>query len=103
MGGKSPAKAPPAERAEPGAPEVVEPTHSTRKGRVRVLPENGSARPFDFLFAEGAKDSAIIEGDAAKVLKSMPDGVVQTSITSPPYWSYDSGRFLDLLKPADAR
>lgn len=75
------------ERAEPGAPEVVEGSHKARKGRVRVLPENGALRPFDFLFADGATDSAIIEGDAAKVLTSMPSGVIQTSITSPPYWS----------------
>lgn len=84
---KASGQTPPAERAEPGAPEVVEPTHSARKGRVRVLPENGTERPFDFLFKEGAEDSAIIEGDATKVLRSMPSGVIQTSITSPPYWS----------------
>ena len=28
----------------------------------------------------------IIQGDALEVLRSLPDGIVQTTITSPPYW-----------------
>ena len=31
--------------------------------------------------------SALIEGDAAEVLAALPEGSVQTVITSPPYWS----------------
>ena len=31
--------------------------------------------------------SALILGDAARVLPAMPDGVFQSCITSPPYWS----------------
>lgn len=29
----------------------------------------------------------IVQGDALSVLRQMPDGVIQTCITSPPYWS----------------
>jgi site-specific DNA-methyltransferase (adenine-specific) len=31
--------------------------------------------------------SAIIQGDAHRILSAMPDGIVQTAVTSPPYWS----------------
>lgn len=55
--------------------------------RFHVLPENGSADPFRFLFRPGATDSALIQGDARKVLAQFPDGVFQACITSPPYWS----------------
>jgi hypothetical protein len=33
------------------------------------------------------RDSALICGDAETVLSRMPDGVFQTCVTSPPYWS----------------
>lgn len=33
------------------------------------------------------KGSAVILGDAAQVLDRLPDGSVQTVVTSPPYWS----------------
>jgi site-specific DNA-methyltransferase (cytosine-N4-specific) len=73
---------------DPGAPQVVEHPDATDDGRrVRVLPENGIDRPFDFLFVEGQRDSVLIQGDAAKVLAQFPAGVVQTTVTSPPYWS----------------
>lgn len=73
---------------DPGAPLVVEqPPMASDGRRVRVLPENGSERPFDFLFRPGNTDSALISGDAAKVLAQMPSGVYQTTVTSPPYWS----------------
>ena len=29
----------------------------------------------------------IIQGDALEVLRTLPDGIVQTTVTSPPYWS----------------
>lgn len=38
-------------------------------------------------FASDSTDSLLIEGDAASVLARIPDGIVQTCITSPPYWS----------------
>lgn len=73
---------------DPGAPLVVEqPGTATDDRRVRVLPENGVDRPFDFLFQPSARDSALIQGDAAKALAQIPDGVIQTTVTSPPYWS----------------
>lgn len=56
------------------------------EGRVRVL--NGAAdSSFDRLFEPTATDSAIVIGDAAKVLAQMPSSVFQTCVTSPPYWS----------------
>lgn len=55
--------------------------------RVRVLPENGSADPFAFLFVPATTESALIQGDARKILTKFPSGVFQTCITSPPYWS----------------
>lgn len=54
---------------------------------VRVLPEDGRAEQFRFLLREGATQSAIIVGDARKVLARLPEGVFQTCVTSPPYWS----------------
>jgi len=34
-----------------------------------------------------ASGSALIEGDAHGILKALPDGIAQTVVTSPPYWS----------------
>jgi len=54
---------------------------------VRVLPENGAADPFSYLFNSGATESALIRGDARKVLDQLPARSFQTCVTSPPYWS----------------
>lgn len=55
---------------------------------VRIFPQNGYvADPLRFLFRAGASESGLITGDSADVLKAIPNGVVQTCITSPPYWS----------------
>lgn len=55
-------------------------------GQVRVL--NGTAEAsFERLFLPLTSGSAIVVGDAAKVLAAVPDGAFQTCITSPPYWS----------------
>lgn len=67
-------------RVEPGA-------EAAQERRVHILPENGVERPFDYLFRPGASESALIQGDAAKVLAQIPTGVIQTTVTSPPYWS----------------
>jgi site-specific DNA-methyltransferase (cytosine-N4-specific) len=40
--------------------------------------------PFNDLDAGG---SALLEGDARSVLAGLPDGIAQTVVTSPPYWS----------------
>jgi site-specific DNA-methyltransferase (adenine-specific) len=34
-----------------------------------------------------ASGSALIQGDARRILTALPDGIVQTVVTSPPYWS----------------
>jgi site-specific DNA-methyltransferase (cytosine-N4-specific) len=39
------------------------------------------------IVAEDASDSAIVVADAKAVLAALPDGVFQTTVTSPPYWS----------------
>lgn len=39
------------------------------------------------IFEPGTAASAIILGDIRKVLRSVPAGVFQTCVTSPPYWS----------------
>lgn len=54
---------------------------------VRILPENGVSDPFGLLFQKGATHSAFIIGDSKKVLAQLPEGVFQTCVTSPPYWS----------------
>jgi site-specific DNA-methyltransferase (adenine-specific) len=41
----------------------------------------------EWLFQANATESALLQGDAPVALKAMPNGVVQTTITSPPYWS----------------
>jgi len=38
-------------------------------------------------FAEDPSTSALICGDAETVLSQLPDGVFQSCVTSPPYWS----------------
>jgi site-specific DNA-methyltransferase (cytosine-N4-specific) len=38
-------------------------------------------------FSEDCRDSLLIEGDCAPVLAKLPNGFVQSCITSPPYWS----------------
>ncbi len=65
-------------------PELVnQPSLSQPQERVRVLSEDA----LDFLFGAGATDSALIQGDASKVLKRLPDRSFRSCITSPPYWS----------------
>jgi site-specific DNA-methyltransferase (adenine-specific) len=34
-----------------------------------------------------ATGSALIQGDAHRILTALPDGIAQTVVTSPPYWS----------------
>lgn len=55
--------------------------------RVHMLSENGAVDPFSWLLQPDATDSALIRGDARRVLARMPSGVFQTCVTSPPYWS----------------
>lgn len=39
------------------------------------------------LFSRDATESAIVIGDAKRVLTQIPDNIFQTCVTSPPYWS----------------
>jgi site-specific DNA-methyltransferase (cytosine-N4-specific) len=39
------------------------------------------------VFAEGSDSSALICGDTGNVLSRLPDGIFQSCVTSPPYWS----------------
>jgi site-specific DNA-methyltransferase (cytosine-N4-specific) len=48
------------------------------------LREHSVALDYRKLVSSG---SALVCGDTAKVLESLPDGCVQTVVTSPPYWS----------------
>lgn len=58
------------------------------KRHVSVFPMNGAVpHHFRSLFTEGAKGSALITGDSARVLSAFPSGVFQACVTSPPYWS----------------
>ncbi len=52
------------------------------------MPSNGisSAYYAPFIGAD-TSDSAILIGDSATILSVLPDGVFQTCVTSPPYWS----------------
>jgi len=60
----------------------------------RLLQDDPSVRSlraetacFDYLFEPGVAESALIAGDALKVLRAFPANIFQTTITSPPYWS----------------
>ncbi len=55
--------------------------------RVRVVQADGSHEQLTGLFAPEARESAIIIGDAKRVLATLPDQVFRTCVTSPPYWS----------------
>jgi site-specific DNA-methyltransferase (cytosine-N4-specific) len=57
------------------------------RASVRVVADDGSAESLAFLFAPEATESALIRGDAGRALAHVSDGVFQSCITSPPYWS----------------
>lgn len=55
--------------------------------RVHLLPHVGDHDALGNLFIPGAAHSALITGDSNEVLARLPEGVFQTCVTSPPYWS----------------
>lgn len=55
--------------------------------RVHVLHDDGSADSYASFLSSNALGSAIITGDARKVIDKLPAGIIQTCVTSPPYWS----------------
>jgi site-specific DNA-methyltransferase (cytosine-N4-specific) len=62
------------------APEIV----SSKGTRVQVF----RGEELDLTFLETPTIPAtLIIGDSRNILKHLPDSVVQTSVTSPPYWS----------------
>jgi DNA modification methylase len=63
---------------------VVQPSFPPPWPYVRILTERDDPSA---LFEGDAEESALITGDARKVLAKLPDGVFQTCVTSPPYWS----------------
>lgn len=72
-------------------PPVDEATglHSAVMARRSVdfdLIEHGPTVDYRGLFGSTGR-SALVRGDSAAVLESLPGGSVQTVITSPPYWS----------------
>ena len=56
-------------------------------GRVHLFQACSLGVEFDALFNPDATDSALVIGDAAKVLARLPERVFQSCVTSPPYWS----------------
>jgi site-specific DNA-methyltransferase (cytosine-N4-specific) len=77
-------------RVMPDQLQWVEPQISHRDltdGKVALLMEDALPAALGSLLAEGAVESALIQGDASKALGRMPAGVFATCVTSPPYWS----------------
>ena len=56
-------------------------------GRVRVENEQQLSTQLPLSRFTPASESLLIIGDARSVLAKIPDGVVQSCVTSPPYWS----------------
>jgi DNA modification methylase len=69
--------------SEIASPDAVlfQPPARVLSRRSRKL---GRLGPF---FAPDCSDSLLIEGDSAGVLARLPDGIFQSCVTSPPYWS----------------
>lgn len=59
----------------------------TVRAKVLVSPATSSRAAWRRVLAEGALDSAIVVADAKKVLATLPDDALCTTVTSPPYWS----------------
>jgi site-specific DNA-methyltransferase (cytosine-N4-specific) len=69
-------------RAEPVQPPLLQ-----LEPLVRVRGADEVPARWDGLFGPCATESAIVIGDARRVLQDLPRGVFQTCVTSPPYWS----------------
>ncbi len=52
-----------------------------------VLLRDSEGQAYEHIFAVGSAASALIEGDALRVLAKLPPDVFQCCVTSPPYWS----------------
>jgi len=75
------------QRPEPTLPEAsFIPNLSAGAARIYRFDAKDEASIFRF-FVEDSSASALICGDAEAVLSQLPDGVFQSCVTSPPYWS----------------
>lgn len=55
---------------------------------VRVVSDDGAhGADLKRFLLPGVVYSALVTGDAAKMLAKLPDGTFRTTVTSPPYWS----------------
>jgi DNA modification methylase len=61
--------------------------HIPQEPSVRIIQELSTTDQLKDFFLPDATESVLITGDAQKALKLIPDGVVQSCMTSPPYWS----------------
>ncbi len=59
----------------------------TQAGDVLVPDDPGHLDVWSDALEREGEESAILVGDARELLKLVPDGTFQTTITSPPYWS----------------
>ncbi len=60
---------------------------SPRGGSVRILRSEEAAPCVQKMIADPSAASCVITGDSRKVLSALPEGIFQTCVTSPPYWS----------------
>src|SRR5579863_6075276 len=60
-------------------PDLAAKVHLRSGRRVEEISES--------VLSKAGSDSALLIGDSAKVLEKLPAGLLQTCITSPPYWS----------------
>lgn len=55
--------------------------------RVRVVRAGEEQEPLALLLQQGGTESVVVVGDSRSVLAGTPEGIFQTCVTSPPYWS----------------
>lgn len=55
--------------------------------RVCILRESEVCDLPELIFDDHSRNSALIIGDSHRALEQLPEGIFQTCVTSPPYWS----------------
>jgi len=70
---------------------ATQPRHARREigpsPRVLVSDKLGTRAGWRRVLSGESVDSAIVIADAKRVLRSIPNAIFQTTVTSPPYWS----------------
>jgi site-specific DNA-methyltransferase (cytosine-N4-specific) len=61
--------------------------HVVSSAGPHVHPVAVDDNPIAHFFETDVRNSLLISGDSERALTSIPDGVFQTCVTSPPYWS----------------